>query len=469
VIGVVATTAVGDLPTAIATDTSNGWVYVVDQGSDYVTILNGSSVEGQVAVGAGCEGAVYDPGSGDVYVSNFRTNNVSVIDGTSRLAEVPVGSAPINEVYDPENGYVYVVDSGSSSVTILSGIAVVANISVGTSAGAISGAYDPSDGDVYITSQYTEDEAILSGTTLVDELDIGLILAFDTVYDPYNGYMYVLNATEQAGRYGGHIPSALGVVLIGTRLAYSFSTGTGPQFGTVAAVNPQNGWLYIPDAGTSSVTIVNGSSVLSNVDIGATPTDALYDPGDGLVYVSDEQGYAVTVLNLTTVVAQPSVGIYPTAMTYDPLDERVYVANLGASTVSILGLVRGWEVQFVETGLPAGTAWTVNFAEVSRSSNSSAIVFYAPNGTYAYSVSPVPGYVVNNTTATGIATVTESGTTIVVVFTPIVAQSPTSHSLPLVYVYYAAAAGGVIALAALGIYLGRRRSPRRRPPRLDEL
>jgi YVTN family beta-propeller protein len=466
VIGVVATTSVGDLPTAIATDTANGWVYVANQGASDVTILNGSTTVGSVGVGEGCEGVTYDPGSGDVYVSNFRTDNVSVIDGTTRVALIPVGAQPLSMVYDPVDGYVYVIDTGSASVTILSGTSVVANDSVGQ--GPISGVYDPSDGWVYITSQYTELEAIFSGTTVIDELDIGLILSFDTIYDPYNGYVYVLNATEQGGRYGAHLPTALGVALIGTRRAYSFETGLGPKFGALAAVDPQNGWLYIPEAGTSTVTVVDNTTLVANVSVGASPVDALYDPADSMMYVSDQQGYAVSVLNLTTVVAQPTVGIYPIAMTFDPIDRQVFVANLGESTVSILGLVRGWEVQFVESGLPPGTLWSLNFDGVGHSSNTSTIVLYAPNGTYTYSVSPEPGFSLNNSSGVGVTTVTESGVTVSVVFTPITPPPHASKGLPLVYVYSAVIAGGIAAAIVGALYLARR-SRRERPPRSKRL
>jgi len=462
VIGVVATTPVGDLPTAIASDPQNGWVYVVNQGASDVTILSGSSVIGSVDVGQGCLGIVYDSGTGDLYVSNFRTNNVSVIQGMNRIALVPVGTEPLTAVYDPANGLVYVIDSGSNSVTILNGTTVVANDSVG--AGPTSGAYDPSDGFVYVTSRYTNLEAVFSGTTVIDEISTGLVLAFDTLYDPVNGYLYVLNATEQGGRYGAHIPGALGVAIVGTRLAFSFSIGTGPQFGAVAAIDPQTGWLYIPDAGTSSVIIVNGTEVIASVDIGALPTVALYDPADSMVYISDEQGYAVTVLNLTAIVAQPTVGIYPQAMAYDPLDEHVYVANLGESTVTILGLVQGWRVQFVESGLAPGTTWNVTFESVARSSNSSTIVFFAPNGTYTYSVSPVTGYLLNNSSRAGVSTVTEPGVTIEVLFTPIVGAPPPSHAFSSVYLYYGLGGAALAALAAGGV-LGARKYRKTHPKR----
>ena len=428
VVGVVATTAVGDLPTAMAYDPSNGWMYVADQGSAYMTVLNGTSTEGSVLVGAGCLGVAYDSGTGMVYAANFQTKNVTVVNGTQRVTTIPVGAGPLWPVYDPKDGYVYVLDSDSSSVSIIDGTSLIANVSVGQ--GPVTAAYDASDGYVYVTSQYSGNETVLSGRAVAGEVPINLALAYDTIYDSYNGMIYVLNTTLQAGRYGAHVGNALGVALRDLTLVDSFHIGTGPQFGAVAAVDVTNGWLYVPDSGTSQVTVLNGSQMVGLVPVGTLPDDALYDPSDGLVYISNQEGYSVSVLNGTSVVYQPSVGIYPEAMTYDSGNSRVYVANLGESTISILGEVRGWEVQFRETGLASGTNWTVTYDGVARSSSTSSILFYAPNGTYTYSVSPILGYSLNNSSATGYSTVTDSGVVIDVVFSVVTSPPPPAHPFP---------------------------------------
>lgn len=49
-------------------------------------------------------------------------------------------------------------------------------------------------------------------------------------------------------------------------------------------------------------------------------------------------------------------------------------------------------VTFDASGLPPGTTWSILLRTVDESSTTSTISFWAPNGTYAYSIGAVPGY-----------------------------------------------------------------------------
>jgi YVTN family beta-propeller protein len=456
VVGVVATATTGFLPTSLAYDSANGWVYSADQGSDELTVINGTAVTANVPAGTGCSGVAYDASTESVYATNLAADSVSVINGTTLVTTIPVGSAPVSPVYDPSDGLVYVLDSASNSVSILNATSVVANVSVGQ--GPINAAYDPANGYVYVTSQESGFETVFSGKAVVATIYLGLTLAFDTVYDPYNGFVYVINSTEEGGRFGGGVGTAYADVIHGLTFVSSIEIGGGPQFGAVAAVDIADGWLYIPNAATDQVTIVSGSTVIDSPLIGGLPTDALFDPANGLIYVTDQGSYAVSVLNGSTLIAEPGVGIYPESMVANPVDGRVYVANFGESTISVLGMVRGWPVQFEETGLAAGTGWTVTCEGVTHSASSPSIFFSEPNGSSVYSVSPVAGYVLN-TSATGIALVTEAGTTVPVVFVAITPPPPPPAPFPVVPVaagLVVAVVAGVVVWAALAFRRGRK-------------
>jgi hypothetical protein len=51
-----------------------------------------------------------------------------------------------------------------------------------------------------------------------------------------------------------------------------------------------------------------------------------------------------------------------------------------------------FSVTFTETGLLPGTAWSVIFNGYNQTSTASSMVFYEPNGTYAFQVAPISGY-----------------------------------------------------------------------------
>jgi hypothetical protein len=74
-----------------------------------------------------------------------------------------------------------------------------------------------------------------------------------------------------------------------------------------------------------------------------------------------------------------------------------------------------YSVTFDETGLPSKTNWSVTVGSVERSSASSIVALYIGNGTYNYSVGPVPGY--TSSLTGGVLTVAGTGQTIAVTFT----------------------------------------------------
>jgi hypothetical protein len=62
------------------------------------------------------------------------------------------------------------------------------------------------------------------------------------------------------------------------------------------------------------------------------------------------------------------------------------------SAVLIVGVSKGYEVTFTETGLPKGVSWSITMNGISTVSNKSSIKFIEPNVSYAYVVlSPITG------------------------------------------------------------------------------
>ncbi len=89
-------------------------------------------------------------------------------------------------------------------------------------------------------------------------------------------------------------------------------------------------------------------------------------------------------------------------LTYDARDNEVVDLNepIAEGPVSTwvlnisnapIGAVN-YPVEFHETGLPAGTSWTVDLAGSDNSSTGATVGFSEPNGTYSFSVEAVNGY-----------------------------------------------------------------------------
>ena len=404
VIGVEGAMTVGKFPTFMAEDLANGWMYVANEGSATVTILDGTHIVANVSAGGGASGLVYDPESQFVYVADTTSDQVTVIDGTTNIATLPAGDGPCAPAYDAEDGWVYVPNSGSSTVTILNGTSVITTAPVGSD--PVDATYDAANGTVYITNQQDNFENILYGNATVALAPTYLIQPFATVYDPVNGFLYITNITPNDG-----ILSDV-TVLNGTNRVATFGVGPGPSY---PAVNTSSGDVFLPSIGLDSVQILNGTSITGDVLVGGDPTSAQFDPENGLVYVTDDLTNDVTVLNSTRVLADVVVGANPTISAFDSKNGYVYVTARGAGETFALGPVTGWAVNFTESGLPTGEYWSVTVKEVTVTSDSDYALEYQANGTYAYEIGVVLGY--DTHPATGAFNVTGNPVDIVISFT----------------------------------------------------
>jgi sugar lactone lactonase YvrE len=98
-------------------------------------------------------------------------------------------------------------------------------------------------------------------------------------------------------------------------------------------------------------------------------------------------------------------------------------------------------VQFVESGLPSGTVWSVSVGPVSGASTSDNITLSLVNGSYSFTVGSVAGYLIAPKTS-GV-TVAASAATVYVTFSPAIAGVPPAE-------FALAVLAGVIVVA-LGV------------------
>ncbi len=109
---------------------------------------------------------------------------------------------------------------------------------------------------------------------------------------------------------------------------------------------------------------------------------------------------------------------------YDAADNEVVdlnepIAEGGVSTwvltISSVG-ASNYPVTFQESGLPAGTSWSVDFGGATNGSTTADVGFSVPDGTYSYTVTPVAGYTA--TPSSGSLTVSGAPLTQDIAFAP---------------------------------------------------
>ena len=210
--------------------------------------------------------------------------------------------------------------------------------------GPLGIAYDPSNGYIYVTNFFSDTVSVINGktNTIIANIPVGkepvingvtysgvensfaLSKPVGVAYDPSNGYIYVTDC-------GSDTVS----VINGTTVIATIPVGSCPRG---VAYDPSNGYIYVANRGSDTVSVINGTTVIANITVGIDPVGVAYDPSNGYLYVTNAWSGTVSVINgaTNTVIANITVGIQPVGVAYDPSNGYIYVTNYGSSTVSVI-------------------------------------------------------------------------------------------------------------------------------------
>ncbi len=132
-------------------------------------------------------------------------------------------------------------------------------------------------------------------------------------------------------------------------------------------------------------------------------------------------GVTQTTTGTAAVYAQTNGAITPFTWTVTPLAGYVGTPMSGSGTwnstdqvITIAFVPFTYQVKFVEAGLPAGTAWSITSGTQTVSSTKGALNLSLTNGTSAWTLAPVAGYVA--TPSSGTVTVAAAPTTVSIAF-----------------------------------------------------
>ncbi|HEV2428660.1 MAG TPA: YncE family protein [Thermoplasmata archaeon] len=142
-------------------------------------------------------------------------------------------------------------------------------------------------------------------------------------YNRANGDVYVTNALSNSV-----------TVINGTTPVATIRSL--PTYPVGAAWNPVNGLVYVASFNANEVSWISGTSVSGSVIVGTHPDGVVYNPANQDIYVTNYGSADVTVISNTTIVANISVGVGPLSALYDPINSDVYVANYASNTVSVI-------------------------------------------------------------------------------------------------------------------------------------
>jgi YVTN family beta-propeller protein len=379
---VLKTIGVGSSPDAVTLDNATGAVYVTDDGSSNVTVIDTSvqAVVDTVTLPAPSQGIAYDPLNGDLYATGELSDNVSVVEGENEtvVGTIPVGHDPLGIAFDPSNGALFVTNDHSGNVSVIDGAtdAVVANWAVGLDPGAV--VYDPWDDAIYVTN---------AGANTTSALRVGpsSAVTINVAGLPGGTPWHLL-----LGSMGRTVTAPnLTLVLPNGTYPYEISEST-PNFLPSSASRP-NGVIEV-DGASVNLTITYQETFLVTFRSTGLPSWATYSfLFNGILWANVS---AVAPANTTLVNGSYPFTFVGTDWSYlysvSPRAGGLTVA--GAAATLTFSFSRAYPVTFHESGLPAGSAWSINISGPTSTSTTSTLTWPEANGTYSYGVVPPSGF-----------------------------------------------------------------------------
>jgi YVTN family beta-propeller protein len=288
---IIQTISVGTGPFFIVFDDVNEYMYVINQTSDNVTVININdySIVTTIPVGNQPLGGVLNNDNTILYVGNFSDNTISVIN-TSTLSTgttISVNSGPYGLTYDNIQDVLYVAEYNNGTVSSIKGGTIINTYSTGTR--PLQPAFNENNSQVYvpntISSTVVSIDTIKGITASTITMPSGSLPRY-CLYVPINNTVYtLLNGTDK-----------------------------------VITINP--------------ITNTTGTTIT----VGTNPIGMAFDTNSNTLYVSNATTDNISVIDVltNTVIKTINVGNFPRGVAYDTKYDRIYVENSLDNTVSVL-------------------------------------------------------------------------------------------------------------------------------------
>jgi YVTN family beta-propeller protein len=387
--------SVGQIPTRLTLDPTNGRIYAWSNGSRTITTISptaSGTIQVSPDLGVRAAAIAYDPSSGHIFVADRTINSLAVLDvSTFATVRSPVSlpGAPISIVDDPQTGTIYVgyaggvaaIDASTGSITAsnntlrgnnsqlvidpatdrlwdlnnVTGLEVlslpnldvvqVIGIGVGTS-NLLGMTLDNATDQLFFVDRTNYTIAVFNGVTGQEILPFitGVSGAISVAYDAADQAVYALGISSVYAIDPATHAFLAGPIAIAPHLiAWSISYDPSREFLDVASSD-------LP-ALTGNLTVIDGSSIAASkgtyatIGLGQIALDAepvilpgSSAPGSGEIWAPNIGSGTVSI-----IASPPQVTFL--AASPDPIDAGVagkillgYVGGAGPSTVSYSGL-----------------------------------------------------------------------------------------------------------------------------------
>ena len=361
-LAVIKVIGVGDTPLSVAVDSVDDTVYVANQASDTLTVINGRTAteDATIDVGDAPTGVAVNQIDDTVYVTNQDDSTVSVINGRTATEDDTIAVVrPFGVAVNLDDDTVYVTNFGpANTVSIINGRSLDDSRTIPAGAQPFGVAVDQDDDTIYVTNANASSVSVINGGALDDSRTIGVgAIPSGVAVNQTDDTVYVANDGD----------GTVSVIAGGT------ATVVGPPIPvgitpSGVAVDQTDDTVYVTNLGDNTVSVINGRAATEDDTItveGRPQGVAVDDTGtnQGLVYVTSVDDSAVYVIGrVEPILVTPSgtagssvtINVVVPQVLYDVDDATVESVSFGGTSVTATPLAgNSWQVT-----APAGTPGT---------------------------------------------------------------------------------------------------------------
>lgn len=292
------------------------------------------------------QGMVVNPANNFVYVANQLSGTVTVINTNNQVVKViqlepvfagltsPVALTVNSSLGRTKYGFVYVACSVANKVAEINlSLNVTGYLSVGVRPVAI--AFNPVNGCLYAANLVSNSLSVISSDTFLEVQSSPLNTGSNPIglgINPLNGDVYVTNSLGNSVS----VFSSLNVLIT-----------TVPNLGDYpvsATYNPANNLMYVTATNSNKVFLLNTQTytVLRNFDTGSKPYNSFFNSYNNFLYVQNRQDNTFTVLRPDhTKVDALSFGEQNIGGVFNPANQFIYVSDTSANAINVIGYNEG--------------------------------------------------------------------------------------------------------------------------------
>lgn len=324
-----------------------------------------------VEVGSYPDAVAVNPVTNKIYVANEGSNNVTVIDGaTNSTTVVPTGNDPVALAVNSMTNKIYVVNAGSNSVTVIDGATNdTTTVAAGVDPGAI--AINQNTNKIYVANQQSVGPILNNGVTIIDGVtntsttlaaaSTAVAIAVNsltnkiyavnwntlTVFDGATGAITTVPVGEDANSVAVNpVTNKIYVAnSISTSITYltvidGATNAATPIYGldpaSAVVVNPSTNKIYVSHY--DSLLVLDGATGLgTSVLIGLSAGPPALNLTTNEIFVSDRVFGDVAAINgATNAVTDVPAGDDPTSIAVNQTTNKVYVDNTDSNTVTVI-------------------------------------------------------------------------------------------------------------------------------------